>query len=86
VAIDNEELVLGEMTVRSDKHQLGVQLEASKRTIAWALVDLPTGLGDLSGVGPVATCIILAHTGDIRRFATEDDFASHNGTAPIEAS
>ena len=40
----------------------------------------------ISGVGPVATAIILAHTGDIRRFPTEDEYASYNGTAPIEAS
>ncbi len=37
-------------------------------------------------MGPVATCIILAHTGDVRRFASADDYASYNGTAPIEAS
>jgi transposase len=34
----------------------------------------------------VATAIIIAHTGDIRRFGNEDNYASYNGTAPIEAS
>ena len=34
----------------------------------------------------MATCIILAHSGDIGRFASEDNYASYNATAPIEAS
>ena len=37
-------------------------------------------------MGPVATCIILAHTGDVGRFGSEDNYASYNATAPIEAS
>jgi len=69
-----------------DVRRLDAQLKASKRTIVEALSSVPTGLGELSGVGPVATCIILAHTGDIRRFASQDDYASYNGTAPIDAS
>jgi transposase len=70
----------------ADVRRLDAQLKASRRTIVEALSSVPTCLGELSGVGPVATCIILAHTGDIRRFASQDDYASHNGTAPIEAS
>ena len=70
----------------ADVRRLDVQMKASKRTIVEALVPVPTCLGELSGVGPVATCIILAHTGDVRRFASADDYASYNATAPIEAS
>jgi len=69
-----------------DVRRLDTQMKASKAAIAEALVGVPTGLGELSGVGPVATCIILAHTGDVARFPTEGDYASYNGTAPIEAS
>jgi transposase len=69
-----------------DVRRLDAQLKASKRTIVEALTVVPTSLGELSGVGPVATCIILAHTGDVRRFADEDNYASYNATAPIEAS
>jgi transposase len=69
-----------------DVRRLDAQLKASKRAIVEAVSAVPTCLGELSGVGPVATCIILAHTGDIRRFASADDYASYNGTAPIEAS
>ena len=69
-----------------DVRRLDALLKASKRTIVEAPSVVPTGLGDLSGVGPVATCIILAHTGDIGRFGNEDNYASYNATAPIEAS
>jgi transposase len=69
-----------------DIRRLDVQLKVSKRTIAEALVPVPTCLGALSGVGPIAAAIILAHTGDIRRFPSADDYASYNGTAPIDAS
>jgi len=69
-----------------DVRRLDGLLKASKRTIVEALSAVPTGLGDLSGVGPVATCIILAHSGDIGRFGSEDNYASYNATAPIDAS
>ena len=69
-----------------DVRRLDAQLKASKRTIVEALAAVPTSLGELSGVGPVATCIILAHTGDVRRFGSEDNYASYHATAPIDAS
>ena len=69
-----------------DVRRLDVLLKASKATIVEALTVVPTGLRDLSGVGPVATCIVLAHSGDIGRFGSEDNYASYNATAPIEAS
>jgi transposase len=69
-----------------DVRRLDALLKTSKRTIVEALAVVPTSLGEVSGVGPVATCIILAHTGDIARFASEDNYASYNATAPIEAS
>jgi len=66
--------------------RLDALLKASKRTIVEALAAVPTSLGELSGVGPVATCIILAHTGDVGRFGSEDNYASYNATAPIDTS
>src|ERR1039457_1226410 len=50
-----------------DVRRLDAQLKASTRTIAEAGAEVPTTLEELSGVSPVATCIILAHTGDVRR-------------------
>ena len=45
-----------------------------------------TGLTGLFGVGPVIAGRILAEVGVVARFATEDTFASYNGTAPIDVS
>jgi len=77
---DQAQLLVG------DVRRLDAHLKASKATIVEAVAKVPSGLGELSGVGPVATCIILAHSGDVRRFANEDNYASYNATAPIEAS
>ncbi len=38
------------------------------------------------GIGPINAATILGYSGDISRFATKAQFASYNGTAPIEAS
>lgn len=69
-----------------DVRRLDAQLKASKATIAEAVAPVPTSLCELSGVGPISAAIILAHTGDVRRFPSADDYASYNGTAPIDAS
>ena len=45
-----------------------------------------TTVTDIVGIGPIAACLILGHTGNIDRFATADRYASYNATAPIEAS
>ena len=31
-------------------------------------------------------CKLIGYSGDVRRFASQDHFASYNGTAPIEIS
>jgi len=45
-----------------------------------------SSLTDIHGVGVITAAKILALTGDIDRFASQDHFASYCGTAPIEAS
>ena len=70
----------------ADVRRLEAQLKASKGRIASFVATVPTTLGDLSGVGPIATAIILAHSGDVRRFPSADHYASYNGTAPVDAS
>ena len=37
-------------------------------------------------MGPIIAAQLIGYTGDIRRFANRDAFASYNGTAPIELS
>jgi transposase len=54
------------------------------------LTELVTARGstlmELHGIGPSGAARLLADTGDIRRFAGRDRFASWNGTAPLDAS
>ena len=45
-----------------------------------------TSVTDLYGVGPIIAAQLIGYTGDVRRFANRDAFASYNGTAPIELS
>lgn len=70
----------------ADLRRLETQLKVSKKRITEFVATVPTTLGELSGVGPISTAIILAHTGDVSRFPSADDYASYNGTAPIDAS
>jgi len=37
-------------------------------------------------VGPIIAAQLIGCTGNVRRFANRDAFASYNGTAPIELS
>lgn len=39
---------------------------------------------DVLGVGPIVAGVLLAETGDPRRFASADHFASYCGAAPTE--
>ena len=41
---------------------------------------------DVYGVGPIVAALLIGHSGDITRFPSSGHDASHNGTAPIEAS
>jgi transposase len=41
---------------------------------------------DIYGVGPIIAAQIIGYSGDVRRFANWDAYASYNGTAPVERS
>jgi transposase len=45
-----------------------------------------TTVTEIFGAGPVVAAMVKGDTGDVRRFASRDRFASWNGTAPIEVS
>ena len=45
-----------------------------------------TTLTEILGVGPITAGLIIGHTGDVTRFPGRGNYASYNGTAPIEAS
>lgn len=69
-----------------DLRRLDTQMKASKRRIRQAVAASGTTLTELFGVGPVVACMVIGHTGEVRRFRSSDHFASYNGTAPIEVS
>ena len=70
----------------TDLRRIDAELDAIRDRIRVATVASGTTLCELHGVGPVVAAIILGHVHDIGRFRTRAQFASHNATAPIEAS
>ena len=69
-----------------DVRRLDAQTKESHRRIRVAVKASGTSLTDVYGVGPIIAAQIIGYTGDARRFANRDAFASYNGTAPIEWS
>jgi transposase len=70
----------------ADIRALDARLKFIAAQITALVAEFSTTLTTLYGIGPVLADRILAEVGDIARFATKDKFASHNGTAPIDAS
>jgi transposase len=70
----------------ADIAALDTTLTASKKRIASAVTASGTSLCDIYGVGPICAATIIGYTGDVGRFDTKAQFASYNGTAPLEAS
>jgi len=69
-----------------DVRRLDVQLKASHKRIKVAVRASGTTLIELYGVGPILACELIGYTGDVRRFASRDQFASYAGVAPVELS
>ena len=72
--------------VLDDIARIDGQLALSRKRIATAVSASSTRLVDLYGVGPIWASVLIGYTGDVRRFATSDNYAAYNGTAPIEFS
>jgi len=60
------------------------QLRILKQQIETLVNKLMPPLLTVLGVGPILAGVLLAETGDPRRFATADHFASYCGAAPVE--
>ena len=69
-----------------DVRRLDAQLKESHKRIRVAVRASGTSLTDVYGIGPVLACALIGYTGDVSRFTSRDQFASYNGTAPIEVS
>lgn len=69
-----------------DVRRLDEQIKASHRRIRLAVRASGTSLTEVYGIGPIHAAELIGYSGDIRRFANRDAYASYNGTAPIEHS
>ena len=70
----------------ADVQRLDTQLKESHRRIRVAVQASGTTVTDIFGIGPVLACYLIGFTGDVRRFASRDQYAAYNGTAPVERS
>jgi transposase len=69
-----------------DVRDLDRRIAAVEKRIATAVTQSKTSLVELFGVGPVLAAKLLGEVGDIGRFPSKHHFATHTGTAPLEAS
>ena len=69
-----------------DVRRLDAQIKASHRRIRLAVKASGSSVTEVYGIGPVHAASLIGYSGDIRRFANRDAYASYNGTAPIEFS
>jgi transposase len=69
-----------------DVRRLDAQLKESHRRIKVAIKASGSSVTEIYGVGPIIAAQLIGYTGDVRRFANKDTYASYNGTAPIELS
>ena len=69
-----------------DLRRLDRQLDGLDGRIAEAVEETSTSLVEIYGLGPVLAAKIVGRLGDVSRFPTKGHFASHTGTAPVEAS
>jgi transposase len=69
-----------------DVRHLDAQLKASHKRIKEAVTVSGTLVTEIYGIGPIIAAELIGYSGDIRRFANRDAYASYNGTAPVEFS
>ena len=69
-----------------DLRRIDEQIRDTKKRITAAVTASKTTVTEIFGAGPVVAAMAKGDTGDVRRFANRDRFASYNGTAPIEVS
>jgi transposase len=70
----------------ADLRRLDAQKADLKRRIATAVRASKTSVTDVFCVGPITAGLLIAYSGDVRRFGNRHRFAAYNGTAPIEVS
>ncbi|HVD03096.1 MAG TPA: IS110 family transposase [Candidatus Dormibacteraeota bacterium] len=66
--------------------RLDLEIAELKREITQMVEASGTNLTAITGISTLGAARILAEVGDVRRFASENHFASATGTAPVRAS
>jgi len=66
--------------------RIEVQHKVSEKRIKEAVKASVTSVTEIYGVGPVLAAQLIGYSGDVRRYANRDAYASYNGTAPVEFS
>jgi hypothetical protein len=69
-----------------DLRGAGIRIRETRKKVTEAVRAAGTCLTGLSGVGPVIAAAVIGDVRQVSRFASRDNFASYNGTAPIEVS
>jgi transposase len=69
-----------------DLRRVDARLRANKAQIRDALAATGSTLTQVHGLGVVLAAKLLGHVGDVRRFPSQDHFASYTATAPLDAS
>ena len=69
-----------------DLRRIDGQLRETRKKLAMAVRASGTSLTGLFGTGPVTAAAVIGDVRDVSRFASRDQFAAYNGTAPIEVA
>ena len=69
-----------------DLNRVDTQLKGSHKRIKEAVRASRTSVVEIYGIGPMIAAELVGYSGDVRRFANRDAYASYNGTAPVEFS
>jgi transposase len=69
-----------------DLRVIDARLKASHKRLKDAVKVSGTSVIEIYGIGPIIAAELIGYSGDVRRFANRDAYASYNGTAPVEFS
>lgn len=69
-----------------DLRRLDAAIKTMDKDVRDAVTASGSTLTHIHGLGAITAAKILAHTGDVRRFPSQDHYASYTGTAPIDVS
>ena len=69
-----------------DLRRVDTQLKVSHKRLKEAVRASGTSVVEIYGIGPMIAAELVGYSGDVRRFASRDAYASYNGTAPVEFS